>query len=260
MNRILGVLSIFCLLGLLSPAKAQMNPEDSVVTLNVTPQQIDVGTFYSGASVQVSAEINSCEGAAIVLEADAAEVALNRKGRVAGIWLNVAKVTVSDAPSVYFLATSDKLDKICSPLEQERLRLGTRFLQRQTRISSEEELSGSEFDEFLKLKHHNGTYNTDLKIELAASSPGMQKLTTTIPIPATVPPGTYTIMMYAFSDGQPVQSGMAKIKIKRVGLAYMMANLAQNHGAEYGVLAIVVAMLVGILMGVIFHSLPKSGH
>lgn len=260
MNRILRVLCISCLLGLLSDATAQTSPEDSLVTLDVTPDQIDVGTFYSGAEVQVSAEINSCEGAAIVLEADAAEVTLNRKGRVAGIWLNVAKVTVSDAPSVYFLATSDKLDKICLPQEQERLRLGTRFLKQQTRISSEKELSGSEFDEFLKLKQHNGTYNRDLKIRLAASSPGMQRLSATLPIPATVPPGTYTIIMYAFSEGEPVQSGRAEITIKRVGLAYMMANLAQKHGAEYGALAIIVAMLVGIVMGVVFHSLPKSGH
>jgi uncharacterized protein (TIGR02186 family) len=260
MNRIfrtLCILSLLCTGGVVS---AQGSPEDSVVALNVSPEQIDVGTFYSGAQVQVTAEINSCEGAALVLEADAAEVTLNQKGRVAGIWLNVAQVTVSDAPSVYFLATSDELDRICSPQEQEKLRLGMRFLKQETRIESEKELKGSEFDEFLKLKHDNGTYNMHLKVNLAASTSGMQKLSATIPVPATVPPGTYTVIMYAFRDGQPVQSGTAKITIKRVGLAYMMASLARNHGAEYGVLAIIVAMLVGIVMGVVFHSLPKSGH
>jgi hypothetical protein len=141
---------------------------------------------------------------------------------------------------------------------QKRLGLGIASLRDQMKFSCEKPLSGTEFDEFLKLKTSGGTYNTNIKITLSEDGPGRQDVSAVLPIPPTVPPGTYTVVLYCFVDGQAVQRGEADLSIERVGLAHLMAHMAHNSSALYGVVAIAVAMLVGIGMGLVFNS--GAGH
>jgi uncharacterized protein (TIGR02186 family) len=235
-------------------------PDDSLVNVTLVPDHVDVGTFYRGAKVQVSANVARCDGAVLILQAGNRSVTLNRKGRVAGVWLNVAQVKVSNVPDVYILAASDRLEDICSPEVRQQLGLGLDFLRGQMKFTCEKPLTGSEFDEFLKLKSSSGTYNTDVTIKLAPAGAGRQEVSAVLPIPATIPPQTYNVLLYCFIDGKPVERGVGTLIIERVGLARFMANLAHEKAALYGVLAIVVAMVVGIGMGVIFSSMPKAGH
>ena len=260
MFRILRFASLACLLSAANIVAADSASVDTSVTPVLTPDTIDVGTFYNGSKVQVSATVPECDGAVVVMEAEAEEMKLNRKGRVAGIWLNVAQVVVKNAPKVYVLAASGKLENLCSPDVLAKLRLGSAYLRRQVQFTCEKPLTGTEFDEFLKLKTDNGTYNMDVGIGLKPSEPGKMELSATLPIAPTIPPGTYKVMLYCFKDGEQICRGVADLTVQRIGLARVLANLAHNHGAEYGLLAIAVAMAVGIVMGVIFNSLPGSGH
>lgn len=258
MTRILTLTALLCFLGAM--VVAEPSPEDSLVKLSLDPAQIHVSTFYKGADIHVSANVGECDGAVLLLTAGEEEETLNRKGRVAGIWLNVAQVTVSHVPRIYILGTSDKLENICSPEAQKEFGLGEESLREQVQFTCEKPLTGSEFDEFLKLKVDNGTYNLNVKVDLVPAGPGQKELSAMLPVPPTVPPGTYTVQLYCFKDGKPVERGSAQLSIVRVGLARVMASLADNDPAVYGVVAIVVAMIVGIGMGLIFSSRPGSGH
>jgi uncharacterized protein (TIGR02186 family) len=260
MLRIYKFALLVCLLCAVTALGADSISVIAQVTPILTPDTIDVGTFYNGAEVQVSADIPKCDGAVIVLEAGRGEIKLNRKGRVAGIWLNVAQVTAENIPKVYIMAASDKLDNICSPEVRREARFGPEYLRDEIRFVSDKPLTGKEFDEFLKLKTKNGTYKMDVGINLTPDESGRMKLSATLPVAATIPPGTYRLLLYCFQDGRQICRGEAALTVIRYGLARVMANLAQNHGAEYGLLAIAVAMAVGIIMGVIFDSLPGSGH
>ncbi len=255
MLRIFRLILLVCLLYGTGSFGEDIASGDTIIALNISPDKINVGTFYDGTSVRVSADIPSCDGAVLVMEAGNDEIRLNRKGRVAGIWLNVARVRVRNVPTVYILATSDKLDDICPPEKRRELRLGRDYLQNQIRFESDKPLTGSEFDEFLKLKTDNGTYKMDIGIDLEITEPGKMKLSTTLPIAPTIPPGTYNIMLYCFAGGDPIGRGTARLTVESVGLARLMVHLAENHAAVYGILAIVVSMVVGIMMGVIFNWL-----
>ena len=79
------------------------------------------------------------------------------------------------------------------------------------------------------------------------------------PVPSGMPSGDYDIHLYCFREGNLVEERAARLNIDRIGLPHFMINLAYNHAAEYGLLAIIVAMAAGIIMGVIFSSLPGRG-
>jgi hypothetical protein len=81
-----------------------------------------------------------------------------------------------------------------------------------------------------------------------------------LPIPSHMPPGKYDIHLYCFKEGKVLKEETTFLEIKRIGLPQLMINLANNHPAVYGLVAILVAMAVGLLMGVIFSSLPGKGH
>lgn len=228
--------------------------------LTIIPDQIKIGAFYQGSNVDVMATIQPCDGAVIVLESEDEDVKLNRKGRVGILWMNVAQLTISGLPQVYILASTDKLDSIGSEQTLQELRLGLKALEPEMKIESEQPLTGQEFDEFLDLKEHRGTYDTDIRIDNQMTSSGLEKLSANLPIPSDMPPGTYEIYLYCFDQGNLRQKMTAQINIERIGLPHFMINMATNHAAAYGLLAIFVAMGVGIVMGVIFSSLPGSGH
>ena len=147
-------------------AAANIDP----VIPRLSPEQIEVGLFYHGADVQVTADIPACDGAVLVLKAEEEEITLNRKGRVAGIWLNVAQVTISGIPRVYVLAGSKQLDDLCPEDVQLQLGLGFRSLRQRMKVASEKSLIGTEAEEFLK-----GSM-TDISLEQAPTGPGRRTL------------------------------------------------------------------------------------
>jgi len=248
------------LVGIALVAGSTVFADENQDSLKIVPDQIRIGTFYHGTEIQVSANVAACDGAVIILEGSEEKVELNRKGREAFIWMNVAQITISGLPQAYIMAASDKLDNICSKETQEKLSLGLESLRPQMEVHSDQSLTGEEFDQFLKLKNHNGTYDTNNKINLKSVSSGRQEISSILPIPSQMSPGTYKIHLYCFRQGNLVQGEIGSLKIERVGLPELMINLANKHAAVYGLLAIVIAMAVGIIMGFIFSSLPGREH
>lgn len=244
----------------ISAAWAAAYGDNGSGSLTIIPDHIRIGTFYDGSRVRITANTDSCDGAVVVLEGREEEVELNRKGRVAIIWMNVAQIKISGLPQAYILAASDKLDNICSEETQEKLELGLKSLRSRMQVSSDQPLTGKEFDQFLKLKTKNRTYDTDIKIDLRNISSGEEELSAVLPIPSGMPPGNYDIELYCFKNGNMVEKQSASLEIDRIGLPHFMINLANSHAAMYGLLAIFVAMIVGIIMDFIFNSLPGSGH
>ena len=233
---------------------------DDPVNLKLDPDRVDIGTFYHGAEVQVKADVVSCDGAVLVMEAGAEEITFNRKGRKAGIWLSVAKVAIGGVPKVYLMGSSKDLDSLCSVETQRDLGLGIASLRNRMEIDSDRPLLGNETDEFLKLKEETGTYSTTIPVSLTSGTGDQSGVTAQLSIPATVPPGDYNMSLYCFTNGQLVQKGMSILSIRQIGLTELLASLAFEHAAAYGVAAILIAMVVGVLMGMIFHSRPGSGH
>lgn len=232
--------------------------EEIQSTLIVVPEQIRIGAFYHGAELQISSNSAFCDGAVVVMRGDNKEITLNRKGRMAIIWMNVAKITISGVPGVYIMASSDKLDNICSRETQEKLRLGLESLRDSMDISSDKPLTGAEFDQFLELKVDNGTYNTNNIVELKSIPTGKTEISAILPIPSEIPPGIYEINLYCFRQGKVVESNSARLKIDRIGLPCAIKNLAEKNAAMYGLMAIVAAMLAGVIIGIVFSSLPRK--
>jgi uncharacterized protein (TIGR02186 family) len=254
MVRIMKQLVFIVLTWLISCVYLGVIARAGTINLSVAPDHIRVGAFFHGTKLHVTGEIPRCRGVAIKLEGKESEVRLNRKGKVAVIWLNVAQVTAENAPQVYILAASDHLANICSPQERTRLRLGFESLRKRITFESDESLTGLEFEEFVKLKEHLRTYDVDTRIDVGPAGESRQRISAVLPIPSAMPPGEYMVRVYCFERGNLIQDAEVQLLVEKVGLPHVMTTLAYKHPAVYGILAVVIAMTAGLGMGIIFSS------
>jgi hypothetical protein len=71
-------------------------------------------------------------------------------------------------------------------------------------------------------------------------------------------PGGYTVEVIAVRDGTIQARASKAVDASLTGIPAVMANLAFNHGAWYGILASIIAILGGLIIGLVFQS--KGAH
>ena len=234
---------------------------DGVISnASISPNNIEVNTFFNGTQVVVNAGIAKCNNVIIKLEGIDEEMVLNRKGQKVIIWLNVAQITIKSALNIYILSCSDKLENICSNTEQENELLGYNSLKKRIIFESTEPLTGIEFEEFIKLKEKSGSYKILNNIVMKKDLYGNNILNTTIDIPSTMPSGKYRVIIYSFKDKYLVDKSVLNFSVKKVGLPNLITNLSKDSPALYGILAILIAMTAGIVIGLIFTKKKSSAH
>jgi len=240
-------------------ADAQSFPnQKSISNPQVIPSNIKVGLFFNGQKVIVTADLPKCSGVILKLVGKDNEMTLNEKGKKTFIWLNVAQVTVKNAPSIYILTSTDKVAKLCSDLDQENELIGYNSLKGKIIFESNLPLSGNEFEEFIKLGEHNGSYSINNKAQIISDSDGKQTLKATLEIPSFISPDDYNVIIYCFKEGFLIDKAAINLSVEEVGLPLFIKNLAKGSPAIYGIMAIIVAMIAGITIGLIFTKKRSS--
>jgi hypothetical protein len=249
-SLVVGLLGLLLAGGL--PARA------AAPGLTVTPATVQIGTFFNGQAVTVTGVIPA--GAQAVLEVMGAsgEEPLMRKGRRAGLWMNVGEIVVKEAPSLYLVMSTNKELLTAAP---PTATWGYRALEQRISFTGRiEPQERPEFmEQFLRLKESEQIYATwpgALKVGPAAG--GESPVAGTFTLPTNTRPGTYKVCLSVIADGQVVSRVFADLKVELTGFPALLASLAYQHGAAYGVLAVVIAIVTGFAMGFLFKG--GGGH
>lgn len=241
----------------LSPVGAS---EDA--TMQMTPQKIEVDSFYHGTDLKFEGTVPDGCQVAIVLAGEPKEQHLNRKGRVGLLWMNVGTVTFKGAPEVYcVLLSCDNETGLASPEELVKFNIGYDALRQATSIEQKDADAEATFSEFVRLREHMGLYRILCgSISLTPADNGTSRFTAVLPLPASVPPGEYDVSLLCFRDGKRLSNTTTKLTVEKTGMPERLSTLAYEHAGVYGVLSIVVAMAAGLSMGLVFGSKGKGGH
>jgi hypothetical protein len=222
----------------------------SLQTLLVVPDPIEIGAFFHGAEVSVSAKVpEECDAVVEVIGKEVEED-LMRKGRRWDLWMNVGEIDIQGAPNLYLVMSTDArlLDTEGRPWGFEPLRKRVSFHGK----FMKEEVSEF-FREFIRLKQDQALYGT---------FPGALKLSPlngvgaiaqgTFRLPVRISPGTYTVCLSIVQDGQMVERRSTSFDVVMVGLPAFLSFLASKHAILYGSLSIAVAVGFAFLSGVVF--------
>lgn len=229
--------------------------------VTIQPTKVEIGLFFNGADVQVSADIPAGCAVAMVVTGKPQDLHLNKKGKKAGLlWMNVGSVRYKKVPSLYRVLSSDPIETLASEAELERLGLGYTGLASAVTGSHDADVL-STFGELVKLKEHDGLFSVkEHGVKLAAGSSGSARATASFRLPAKALPGTYSVRVLCFQKHHLAREGKDPIELRYDGHVSFIADLAHKHGLLYGILASLIAILAGLFTGLVFGRKGGGAH
>jgi hypothetical protein len=241
-----------CLL-LASPALAAATPE-----LQVVPEQVEIGAFFQGGQVTVTGKIPRGAQAVLEVVGQIKPEHLMRKGRRGGLWMNVGEVEVQGAPSLYLAMSTDP--RLLQGPPVPGATWGYPALKQRLSLTGvgkgEQEFFLEQFFQLMESEATYAAFPGAAKVSGAAGD--LQIVTGTFPLPTKVKPGTYQVCLTVIQDGQVTARNCVDLKVRLMGFPAMLSSLAYQHGATYGILAVIIAIVVGFAMGYLFKG--GGGH
>ncbi|MEJ5300418.1 MAG: TIGR02186 family protein [Thermodesulforhabdaceae bacterium] len=253
------ILDILIILAV-APGSQGISLAESLFT--VQPSQIEIGAFFNGESLSVQAEIPSSAQAVIEIIGQNSEERLMKKGRRGGLWMNVGEIHVTGAPSLYIAASTEPQILEDPP---ESASWGYPVVTKEIKFSGQVSENEKEklIQDFLKLKEHYGVYKIlPAHIKNTKLADGHKKIDAVIPTPSSIKPGTYKVCLTIID--QPEKQKIAKkcqdLKVVMVGFPAILATLAYQHSALYGIMAVIIAIITGFAVGYVFKKGGGGGH
>lgn len=189
---------------------------------------------------------------AVMLIGPRRTVVTRRKDRVAGLWVNRDWRTY-DAPSFYAVATTRPIVETAPPRVLDAQQIGMENLILPEGIPGGVEIlaGAAEFrDAFLAQQRKAGLY---AEYPSSVKFLGPHLFAVSLPIPAEVPVGHYTVRVVLLSDGSPVAEHASQIEVAKTGFEQQVFDLATQRGVVYGLLSVLIALTTGWLGGVLFR-------
>lgn len=242
------------------------------------PERVEIDLFYSGANIEVAAQVPGGYEAAARLMVRPGRLELKRLGKKAGVlWMSVGDATFENIPVVYQVLTSAPLADMGSQQERARWLLGYDALVPDSAPGS------SLRAELVGLKEHEGLFAMregalepgdsrnasdtplltnaaagDSPLSFAAGAPRL--LRGSFHLPARAPAGDYTLDLIGFKDQRAVHLASTALHVEQVGVVRALRELALEHGLFYGIAACLVAIVAGLLTGRLFRSKSGEAH
>lgn len=219
--------------------------------------RISIDFFYHGSSVSVRGVSDPDADLVIKIAAPDGHQALRQKGKVGGVlWMNVGTINFENVPSLYFLASSKKLDDILSSDEMAKDVLGYKALNEHAEMTpvKDENERAKWFGEFIKYKEHSKLFSVSSGNITFSQKDGKQNYYTLFDWPYQAPPGEYTVTVYAVKNNRIVEKAESKVRVEQAGIVKSLAGMAKNSAAVYGILSILAALGAGFGVGLIFRK------
>jgi uncharacterized protein (TIGR02186 family) len=214
--------------------------------LVITPNVVRMGAFYSGAQVRIEGFVSAGSEAVVVVRGPDTEEFFNRKGRVGPIWVNVGKVSIAKAPSLFLSFSREPVKRLLAPEWIAKYKLTETEIKRQMQVEpaklDQEKLRA----DYLALKSGQGVYRVaDGGLKMAPPEASGTSFAATLDWPKRAPPDRYEVQVYECRDGAVVARAAMPLEVVRAGFAEMVGSLAAEHDSMYGVIAVIVAILAG---------------
>lgn len=218
-------------------------------------EEVFITTDFNGAELLLfgALERASIDDIAIIVTGPTKKIAVRRKDKVVGIWLNTENAEVVGLPSFYHILTTRPLNEIASTNTLRINRLG--FDHIPFKLDPSSSIDEGTLDEWKTALIRNMK-----KTGLWADQVGQIKVVsdvlfrTDIQIPANIMPGQYKVRTLHFRDGAVVNENVSTIMVSKSGLSAMIYRMAHEYAPFYGIFAIIFAVASGWLAAVAFRK------
>jgi uncharacterized protein (TIGR02186 family) len=246
------------LLALALPAAAQ----ESVVGA-VSQNEVAITADFDGSSIFVFGAVKRMSAAdpalgpldvVVVVSGPPQRLAVRRKERQLGIYVNAKTVEVDEAPAFYVIASSGPLEAVMSATERQRHRIGydeaVRIIGETGRTLDPETYAQAA----VRLREREGIYaRRDSIVDLQEET----LFSAEIALPAKIIEGDYRVRMFLLRDRRVVTVAERLLSVRKVGLGRLVFSTSRERPLTYGLLSILAALLAGFAASEAFRLLRR---
>lgn len=185
----------------------------------------------------------------VTVTGPAISLVTRRKERIVGIWVNRESRQFDNVPSYLAVSANRPLIAIADAdtLRKQQIGIGNAPALQPAGVDAAADLFRAAL---LRLKGERGLYR-EAANAITFLTPTLFR--TSIPLPADVPTGTYTVDVKAFADGAMVTRAESAFEIVKIGFEQFVADSARQHGVAYGVITTLLALMTGWLASIVFR-------
>jgi hypothetical protein len=220
--------------------------------LAVSPEIVNVGTFFSGGKLLISGDIPSTNDVIIEVAGKDSKNLFDLKGKIGPFWMTRGKVHIDHVPELYILLLpkgqgwEKRIDGLGIGFSRLKLRMTT---------SGPQDIPADIFKMFIKLKESKSLYG-ELKgaITYTSGSNDKKHFSAVCSLPSSIGEGDYTIRATTITNNEVGAVATRKFSVEEVGFIKLVNHLASDRRVLYGVSAVIIALLAGLIMGVVFKQ------
>ena len=242
MRKLLALLLVPLLMGQSKP----------VLVPDVSQRNIEIAYSFTGAELLLFGAILYPGGRlpdddkptdiVVVVKGPVQSILMREKEKMAGIWVNAARLRYRSAPSFYAIASSRPIARLVDGRTQAIYELGLNSLQLSPASSAPTAVQDRFARGLVDLKRRSGLYY---------EAPGAVEITdgvlyrARVSIPARVPVGRFTAETFLIRDGRVLAAATRDIDIRKSGFERFVARSADRWSFAYGLTAVALSILFG---------------
>jgi uncharacterized protein (TIGR02186 family) len=233
------------------------------VEADVSTRSIAVTSGFTGTEIVVFGSVdNSRQPSAesgyydvvVVVEGAPTTLVARKKSNVAGLWINTAAAVFDSVPSYYAIASTRPIEEIAGPALLEDNAIGIDFALLAPSSTTTSEVTAAELKDYraavVRLKEDEDLY---FRSDYGVAFIGRSLFRSSIELPANVPVGPLTALVYLLRDGELLSKFSTHVSLEREGLELVLYHFAMRHSLLYGLFAVAVAVGAGLLASAVFR-------
>ncbi len=239
-----------------------MGQAKPVLVPDVSQRNVEIAYSFTGADLLLFGAILYPRGrvpesdertdVVIVVKGPTQSIMVRQKEKVAGLWINAARLRYRSAPSFYAIVSSRPIDTLVDDRTRAIYELGLDSLQ----LSPASNAPLAEQERFerglVDLKERSGLYvDAPRAVEITDGVLYRARVN----IPARVPVGRFTAETFLIRDGRVLAAATRGIDIRKSGFERYVARAAERSSVLYGIAAVVLSVGLGWFAGWAFRRI-----
>lgn len=246
----------------MKPDETRTPDVPETVQADVSTRNVSVTSSFTGTEIVVFGAVdNSRQPGAesgfydivVVIEGTPSRLAVRKKSRLGGIWLNTRNTTFDGVPSYYAIWSTRPLDEIASEATMIGYEIGFDHVRMTpaggTELAgSSSRLPAADAGEFRKalvrLKTNSGLY---VKDDFGVAFIGRSLFRANISLPANVTVGPFDTRVYLFRNEKLLSQYNVRLNLEREGIERYVHDFAFSWPLVYGMGTVLMAMSAGLI-------------
>ncbi len=246
-----GLLLALALLAWITSVTGVRTAAAASLVADLSNHLIAITTGFTGTEVLLFGAKEGPGEVVVIVRGPTSTVAVRKKSRVAGIWMNTDRVTFSTVPSFYAVATSAPLAEIAPPSVLARHQIGFEQLKIQAPANVGPERLGDFRAALIRRQQSAGVFMNEVG---EVSFLGDTLFRAAVIFPANVPVGVYLVEVLLLENGNVTGAQTTPLIISKVGFGADLFDFAHQKAALYGLIAILLSLVSGWLPHILLRK------